>query len=525
MRCAILNDMQLGIKSKLILSLMLANGLLAGLMYGLTSQSFDRGFLAYVNQAEMQKLQPLLDDLTQLYQDQSGWQWVHEQHGLWRDLMDMHVLGLPEKIARSDDAAESFQRRPGPPGRDWQSERRRPPPGGSFRSPPPRAEDDYRQPRPERAFRKSGTNERRSAQLNIDPHLLLRDKQGKVILGKQDVGERDDVQWLAIKLDNVLVGELGVKSGNNLSAQLDVLFADQQKQTYAYIAVALLLATFVVAIVLAGYFLGPIRMIKQGVHRLVAGDYEQKLELKSGDELGQLARDFNLLTNTLKDNRQSRQQWIADISHELRTPVAILQGELDALLDGVRKVDRNTLTSLQQESQRLGSLINDLHELSLSDLGALSYNKENLDLVELIEDFIDTHERRIGKSNIKVSFNSHDETCMILADGDRLDQCFKNLLQNTLRYTDQPGQLDIRLERAGQGVTLYWEDSSPGVNDKELKHLFDRLYRVEQSRNRAKGGAGLGMSICKSIIHAHDAEVSLYHSNLGGLGIRINFPV
>ncbi|MES0328277.1 MAG: ATP-binding protein [Gammaproteobacteria bacterium] len=495
--------MQLGIKSKLILSLMLANGLLAGLMYGLTSQSFDRGFLAYVNQAEMQKLQPLLDDLSQYYQDKSGWRWIRQDHYLWRDLMNKHVFGQTEGKTQSENSAESFQRRQRPSDGGWQPEQRR--------------------ARSDRGFRPPLLAALRSGRLNIDPRVLLRDQYKKLILGKH--ADSENVQWLPIKVNNVLVGELGVKSLNNLSAKLDVLFVEQQKETYAYIAVALLLATFVVAIVLARYFLGPIRLIKQGVHRLVAGDYEQKFELKSGDELGQLARDFNFLTRTLKGNRQSRQQWIADISHELRTPVAILQGELDALLDGVRKVDRNALTSLQQESRRLGSLINDLHELSLSDLGALSYNKENLDLVELIEDFIDSHERHIEKYNIQVSFNSPNEACMILADGDRLDQCFKNLLQNTLRYTDQPGQLEIRLVHGKQGIELYWEDSSPGVSDEELKHLFDRLYRVEQSRNRAKGGAGLGMSICKNIIQAHDAEVSLYKSKLGGLGVRINFPV
>ena len=492
--------MQLGIKSKLILSLMLANGLLAGLMYGLTSQSFDRGFLAYVNQAEMKKLQPLLDELAQYYQDKSGWQWVRQDHYLWRELLREHIFEQSDGEIQSDNRADNFQRRQQPDIRGWRQKQ---------------------QVRSEKDFRPPILAAIRSGQLNIDPRLSLRDQQKNLVIGKP----ADKVQWLPIKVNNVLVGELGVRLLNNFSAQLDVLFVEKQKETYAYIAVALLLVAFIVAIVLAGYFLGPVRLIKQGVHRLVAGDYDQKFEINSGDELGQLARDFNLLTRTLKGNRQSRQQWIADISHELRTPVAILQGELDALLDGVRKVDRNSIESLQQESQRLGGLINDLHELSLSDLGALSYNKEKIDLVELVDDFIGNHERHIAKSNIKVSFNSPDDVCMILADADRLDQCLKNLLQNTLRYTDQPGKMDIKVECDKRGVRLYWQDSSPGVSDEELKHLFDRLYRVEQSRNRAKGGAGLGMSICKNIIQAHDAEVALYHSKLGGLGIRIDFPV
>ena len=371
--------MRLGIKSKLVLSLMLANALLAVLMYWHTSQSFDRGFLRYVNTVEMQKLQPLLDDLSKNYQYKDGWQWIESEHYLWRDLMEKHVRGKPSRDLRMNRTNEHFNRRSGyaSANENFTSEHRRP------------LHNEFRR------FRHYPL-EHRNTQLNIDPRVLLRDQNKKLIIGNpQNV---DNAQWLPIKVNNVVVGELGVKMLSNLSSELDVLFAKHQKENFIYMAFAFLIVAIVLAIILAGYFLGPIRLIKQGVHKLVSGDYEQHLNINRRDELGQLARDFNLLTCTLKNNQQSRQQWIADISHELRTPVAILQGELDALLDGIREVDRNALISLQQESKRLGSLINDLHELSLSDLGALSYNKEQLDLVLLVEDFFDENKQRIEKS-------------------------------------------------------------------------------------------------------------------------------
>ena len=490
--------MQLGIKSKLILSLMLANALLAVFMYWHSSQSFDRGFLQYVNTVEMQKLQPLLNDLSQHYQDENGWGWVESEHHLWRDLMDKHVRAKRPQGLRMNRANEHFK-----------SKHRRPPHDDELN-------EDFRR------FRYQ-SHEYQNNLLNIDPRVLLRDESHSLIIGNPQ--KVDSAQWVSIKVNNAVVGELGVIMLNNLSSELDVLFAKHQKENFVFVASAFLVVAVVLAIFLAAYFLGPIRLIKQGVHKLVSGDYEQKLNIKSRDELGQLAQDFNLLSCTLKNNQKARQQWIADISHELRTPVAILQAELDALLDGFREINENSLISLQQESKRLGSLIDDLHELSLSDLGALSYNKEQLDLVLLVEDFIDIHKQRIEKSNIKVDLDLPKETTLIFADGDRLEQCLNNLLQNTLRYTDSPGTLRIRLIKNKYDITLFWEDSSPGVGDEDLSHLFDRLYRVEKSRNRAKGGSGLGMSICKNIIEAHNADVNLIHSELGGLGVCITFPL
>jgi len=525
--------MHLGIKSKLIISLLLANGLLAFGMYWMTSQSFDKGFLVYVNQTEAQKLEPLIEELSLKYASYGNWDWVKDNHREWRSLVDKYIFGNTEK-ANQLWSGENREQHRSPP--RFEDNNFAPPPRrgeGIRRPPPPGMNDRFRgapSPRQGRTEQQSSSmtpsfrprSRRDSGPLTFDPRMLLRNQNQSLVIGAPNKVKA--AMWLPISYQNQVVGELGVLPRNEISEKLDVIFVEQQKQIYAYIAYALVVIAVTVAVLLAGHFLQPIKVMTEGMNKLVAGDYDQNFKVNTKDELGQLANDFNILARTLKENQQSRRQWIADISHELRTPVAILQGELDAILDGVRKVNRSAITSLQQEAQRLGNLINDLHELSMSDLGALSYNKEQLDIFELIEDFIDSNESRVKDAGLQIHFRPTVKELMVFADGDRLDQLFKNLLQNTLRYTDAPGELNISLNSSKNHIIILWEDSAPGVSDDDLTKLFDRLYRVDESRNRAKGGAGLGMSICKNIIAAHDGEMSLHHASVGGLGVKIQLP-
>ncbi len=357
--------------------------------------------------------------------------------------------------------------------------------------------------------------------LAFDPRVLLRDARSRLLIGPLKLYE--EVMWLPVYNQDRLLGEIGVLPLTRVADQLDLLFSFQQKRTFAYIALGLVVIALTLALLLAHHLLKPLRIMSVGVGKLVAGDYGQAFELNRGDELGQLTEDLNLLARTLRENQTSRQQWIADISHELRTPVSILQGELEAIQDGVREANKDAIYSLQQEARRLGSLINDLHELSLSDLGALSYEKGNIDLAELLTDFFDSTSGRINDAVVKLDLKLSESGAFIFADAGRIEQMLNNLLQNTLRYTNTPGSLKVRLRKSEQNITLNWEDSAPSVSDEDLDHLFDRLYRVEKSRNRAKGGGGLGLSICKSIIEAHDGRISLFHSALGGLGVNIEF--
>jgi two-component system sensor histidine kinase BaeS len=255
--------------------------------------------------------------------------------------------------------------------------------------------------------------------------------------------------------------------------------------------------------------------------QLSSGNYQYRAKLKQKDELGQLAIDLNHLGKTLQQNQTSRQQWIADISHELRTPLSILRGELEAIEDGIRPMNKTSIQSLVAEVKRLGKLVEDLYQLSLSDLGALNYVKEPLDLYELIQNVATFFTQRFNEHNIDISFHIDNQAAMIFGDEKRFFQLFSNLFENTVRYTDAGGQLEIYCSCENNQIRVKLEDSKPAVSDEQLTRLFDRLYRVEASRNRASGGAGLGLSIVKAVADAHNATIISSHSSLGGLAVTL----
>jgi two-component system sensor histidine kinase BaeS len=261
-------------------------------------------------------------------------------------------------------------------------------------------------------------------------------------------------------------------------------------------------------------------------HDIASGKYATRIPITSSDELGQLASDFNAMALTLAKNEKERQQWVADISHELRTPVAVLRGEIVALIDGIRHVTPDTIHSLHVETLRLNRLIEDLYQLALSDLGTLTYRKEDIDLIEVLRGSAESYRAELGRKGITLTADLPNKTGVIVfADRERLDQLFANLFENSLRYTDTGGDLAICLACHNRQVAIDFEDSAPGVPEEELDRLFDRLYRVEASRSRSSGGAGLGMAICKNIVEAHAGTISAHPSPLGGVLIRVTIPV
>jgi two-component system sensor histidine kinase BaeS len=221
-----------------------------------------------------------------------------------------------------------------------------------------------------------------------------------------------------------------------------------------------------------------------------------------------------------------RQQWISDIAHELRTPLSILRGEIEALSDGVREVNRDSLNSLLAEARHLSEIVNDLHELSLADTGALSIKKVPIDPAAVLKETIGHFKQGFAENLIKIenSLENH-YPITIIGDADRLQQLFSNLVENTLRYADAPGILKIGQECTANRLILFFEDSGPGVPEDALDHLFDRLYRVDRSRSRAQGGSGLGLSICKSIVNALGGEIRATNGISGGLRIEIELPL
>jgi two-component system sensor histidine kinase BaeS len=358
--------------------------------------------------------------------------------------------------------------------------------------------------------------------------IVIRDaKSDKVVFGRKR--NLDKTIWLPVRSsrDAKPVAFFGFEPSSRLDSQFDRVFAKQQQQQLLTIGLFGVLVAAALAIPFSGWLVRPIQQLTQAVRTMTQGDLTVSVKADRNDELGQLGRDFNHLAEVLMKNSQDRQQWVSDIAHELRTPIAVFMADIEAAQDGVRTVDEAWLAMMHQHVSRLTRLVNDLHQLSQSDSGTLSYRFEELNLVDVINNAVQQFKQSCQDCYIDAHWQAPVEPVLMLADDSRLNQLFSNLAQNTLRYTDgdpgRHGHLRIRIESRGNEVDVIWEDSSPGVGDGDLSKLFDRLYRVDESRSRESGGSGLGLAIVKNIIEAHQGSIRAQHSDLGGLKVIVTF--
>jgi two-component system sensor histidine kinase BaeS len=439
------------LRVKLFLVIAGATAALSLIAYLVFSWSFDRGFIDYVNRADEERLQPLIETLAQGHAREGGWKWVAEDRRRWVELV-RETVGLPP--------------------------------------------------------------------VTIDPRLMLFDSDGTQLVGRPEnvkLAVLKPIEWQA-----KAVGYLGYVPRPDALESIERLYLQRQHYAFGAIGLGMLAAALLLGAGLSGWLSRRIRNLAGATGSLIQGNYDVRLRPEGHDELARLARDFNTLAETLAAARQARRKWIADIAHELRTPLSIVRGEIEALQDGVRPLDRDAINSLAGEAARLARLMVDLHTLSLSDLGALTYHKEPVDLAEIVEEVVDAQRAALQERNLAIQLNLG--SFIVSGDADRLAQVFSNLLQNSLRYTDPPGRLEIGIKQLAGQVVLQWQDSSPGVPEEDLPRLTEHLFRVEGSRSRAGGGSGLGLAIADAIVQAHGGTLTVSASRLGGLRVELKFP-
>ncbi len=468
-------------------------------MGGAMFWSLDHSFNAYSEQQDSQRAQAMATTLADLYADKKNWDFILNTPQLWRDIARPENPWrqlTPEQIKRSltnkkngldkEDIDEIEQKN----NFDNHRNGRNAPPSG-----PPR-----------RLI-----------------HWSLLDETGRVIAGNESIS--DAAQRYPIQVEGRTVGWIAVSPRQRHITQGEKNFLAQQRQSSLWIMFAATILAIGAALLLARLFLAPIRKLAEATRQLIAGRYETRTHVKQQDELGQLAEDFNQLAATLQRNERMRRDFVADISHELRTPLAILKGELEAIQDGIRKPDEAAMISLQAETQALSQLVDDLYQISLSDVGGLHYSMTSIDLNQCIARVAHAFQERLDAKKLTWTLSLPEQAVILHADERRLAQLFKNLLENTLRYTDSKGQVQLKVTADQQNVLISLQDSAPGVSDAELPKIFERLYRVESSRNRATGGAGLGLPLCQTIVQAHGGTIHAQHSPLGGVQIDIMLPL
>ncbi|ABA87621.1 sensor histidine kinase [Syntrophotalea carbinolica DSM 2380] len=477
--------MKLSIKHRLFLAFLAAAGLVVASMFFITKFSFERSLLRYVNTTEQERLVRLEAMLETAYQDHGNWDFLRNNRRLWMHMLLSCRHEKPFPAMLSEDRSR------------W------------LEPPPPERPLPHVPPPP--------------MQQNFDWRVTLLDAGKKPIFSSLAPGDKPRFSPLAI--DHQIIGYLGLTPPKIIIDPHQQRFAQEQRRSMAIISLIVTTAAALLSLPLSRRMVKRITTLATATHRLAAGNYDIRVEAKSGDELGQLARDFNSLAKTLESNEHMRRRWVADISHELRTPLAVLRGEVEAVQDGVRLLTPQTLDTLHSEVLRLERLVSDLYELSLSDIGALQYRKTDIDLMEVLQQSLDAHLPQFTEKGLSLlAPSAQPEDLFIHGDPERLSQLFSNLLENSLRYTDANGQLQVTIEILEHAVQLNFRDSAPGVPPETLGRLFERLFRVEGSRNRKHGGAGLGLALCKNIVEAHNGSIEARPSTLGGLWVVVTLP-
>lgn len=451
-----------GITGKLFLAIFSTCLLVLAIMHWGVRLSFERGFIDYIKHGNEQRLEMLGDALGEQYALHGNWQFLRHN--------DRFMFQILKSFEHDEDG-----RNPNMPPHGWRTQ------------------------------------------------FWVVDQDQKVLVGPRGPVPTDGMRR-AINVNGSNAGWVIASPVERLTRNTDINFDRQQRRTsWIIVALSTLLAA-AATFLLARGLLAPVKRLVEGTHRLAAGDFTARVDSTSQDELGKLGQDFNQLASTLEKNHNMRRAYMADISHELRTPLAILRGELEAIQDGVRKFTPESVVSLQMEVATLTKLVDDLHQLSLSDEGALAYQKKSLDIITLLEVVAGAFRQRFDSRGLTIRLALPDSVT-IFGDSDRLMQLFNNLLENSLRYTDEGGQLLISGEVTQQRFIMTFADSTPGVSDEQLNMLFDRFYRTEGSRNRASGGSGLGLSICQNIVAAHGGTLRAGHSPLGGVSITVELPL
>ncbi len=297
-------------------------------------------------------------------------------------------------------------------------------------------------------------------------------------------------------------------------------------------AVLLTSAAAVLLALLAGsllfrHIVSPLRRLSRASERIAAGDLAVRVPENASDELGELAARFNAMAAALQDSRRRQRQLVADTAHELRTPVSLIQGTLEMMVEGIYPADRHRLEQLYEESRRLGRLVADMQDLSRADAGRMELSFTRVRIEEMLEEAVAPFRAVARGKGVDLQVGGAAPAEEVTADRDRLVRVLANLLANALRHTPDGGRIRVDMERSADRSRLVVcvQDSGPGIPAHEAERVFDRFYRTDGSRSRDSGGSGLGLAISREIVTAHGGRIWVDAACRAGARVCFSIPL
>jgi signal transduction histidine kinase len=299
----------------------------------------------------------------------------------------------------------------------------------------------------------------------------------------------------------------GQGQGGGMMSDFYANFQASFNESLLIAMLAALVVALVVSFILSRSIVSPVRAMMSASQRIAEGRFDERVEAGGPDELGQLAGRFNQMAAQLEQVESMRQRLIGDVAHELRTPLTAIKGSAEGLLDGVLPAGVETYQQIHAEAGRLSRLVDDLQELSRVEARSYPLDIRSLDASALIRTVVKRMQPQFEQRHVRLTSSLPAQPILIRADEDRILQVLTNLVGNGLQYTNAGGQVSLSVERAGDEARFAVKDSGIGIPAEHLPHIFDRFYRVDKSRSRARGGSGIGLTIAKHLVEAHGGRI------------------
>lgn len=265
----------------------------------------------------------------------------------------------------------------------------------------------------------------------------------------------------------------------------------------------------------------PLSRLLEGVSRVAHGDYSLRLDERGTRDVRELAQSYNEMVDRLQTTEQQRRELLAEVTHELRTPITVIQGNLEGMLDGIYPADPEHLNTILDETRILSRIVEDLRTLSLAEGGALKLDLQRVDLGELIQETSEAFQAQAASAGVSLRAEIQLDPAVVEADPTRIREVLANLISNALRYTPEKGEIAVMLKPGGENrAVVAVQDSGRGIPPEDLPRIFDRFYKSSDSR-----GSGLGLAISRSLVAAHHGEISARSEPGQGTTIEFTLPV
>ncbi|GAP15859.1 signal transduction histidine kinase [Longilinea arvoryzae] len=363
------------------------------------------------------------------------------------------------------------------------------------------------------------------------PFVVL-DENRKVVLANRPnymlgmiVSTDTQIKAESIQVKDKVIGYiLTLPERPGFTAEEQAYLAQMYRALIVAAVVAVVIA-LVAGILLASSLTRPLRDLKQAAQRMAGGQLEQKVAVRSQDEIGELGQAFNQMSSELARSNQLRRQMTADIAHDLRTPLTVIAGYIESMRDGVLAPSHQRLDVIYAEIERLQRLVEDLRTLSRAEAGELTLSRQKISTARLLQQSAAAFQNQADHHGVKITVEVAENSPEIWVDETRIMQVLGNLITNALRYTPQGGEVTLKSERDANSAVLKISDTGSGIAQEDLPRVFDRFYRGDSARSEQGGESGLGLAIARAFVQAHGGEISVESQTGQGSTFTIRLPI